>query len=135
MLTMYTRIARPEEEHGVSTPTEYVRLLQVQRIRLARRRLATPEPHVVRDATPIIRQGRWLIECGCGNFPVYDPEWELAVCLNCAAIHRCTAPPRWREVETTLMRRPDPVTRNMEVGETLADLRRENEEHGLGEVA
>ena len=135
MLTTYTRIARPEEEHGVSTPNEYVRLLLVNRARLARRRLSTPAPHIVNDATPIVRQGRWLIACVCGYFPVYDPEWELAVCLNCAAVHRSAPSSNWREAEAVLMRRPDVVTRNMESGETVADLRRENDEHGLGEGA
>ena len=135
----YTRIARPEEEHGVSTPAEYARLLVTHRLALQRRRPSThlrwPEPRLVLGTTPIIRQGRWLIACPCGNYPVYDPMWQLAVCLDCAVIYRCAPPTNWAEVEATLMRRPNVTTRNMEIGESLVDLRRENDAHGLGEGA
>ena len=135
----YLRIARPEEEHGVGTVDDYLRLLDAHRAALRRARpsayLRWPKPRVVTDGTPIVRQGRWLVACPCGNYPVYDPDWHLAVCLDCAAVYHVTPPPRWREIEACLMRRSDVATRNMEAGETLTTLRRENDAHGLGEGA
>ena len=121
------------------TPEAYLRAFQRHRAREQRCRpsshLRWPALHRVTMATPIVRQGRWLITCPCGNYPVYDPEWHLAVCFDCAAVYQVAPPPRWQEIEATLMRRPDVHTRNYEAHETLADLRRENDAHGLGEGA
>lgn len=139
MLTICRRIARPEDAHGVVSPDAYVRILHEHIVKQKRARpsvhLQWPEPHVADPIQPVIQQGRWLVPCPCGNFPSYDPEWQLAVCLDCAAIYKSAPPCDWREIEACLMRRPNAENRNMEHDETLADLRRENDEHGLGEGA
>lgn len=139
MQTTYLRIARPEEEHGASTPEEYLRLFFQHRAQQRRRRpsphLRWPEPRRVTEGAPIVRQGRWLIACACGNYPSYDPAWQLAICFDCAAVYCVRPPAGWAEIEACLMRRSDARNRNVEINETLDDLRRENDAHGLGEGA
>lgn len=141
MQAIYTRIARPTDQHAVASPNAYLRLLATTCAEMTMRRATAfvtyPRPHSVRDAAmrPLIRQGCWIVLCKCGNAPAYDPEWELACCLDCAAIYHVAPPERWREIEATLMRRPRAVNRNCEVGEMLADLRAENDAAGLGEGA
>ena len=139
MLVTCNRIERPEDAHNVRTPAEYMRLLanHIARARASRpsAHIQWPTPHDGGPVTPVISQGRWLVACPCGNYPSYDPEWELAVCLDCAAVYKPKPPARWIDIEQCLMRRPLIVNRNMEAGETLAVLRRENDEHGLGEGA
>lgn len=140
MLVAYKRIARPLDEHGVATPDLYLARL---RKHIAAVRRTRPSPHVVLPAphdgdpalvAPRVRQGRWLILCPCGDAPSYDPDWQLAVCLNCAAVYRDVAPPEgWRDIEAVLMARPELATRNYEPHETVAGLRLENAVHGLKE--
>lgn len=136
----YTRLIRPFELHGVPTPGAYLKLLDVE---LQRMRMQMPSPHVVLPkphhaaaGEVQVRQGRWVVECACAPDACasYDPEWGLAVCLACAAIYVVAPPADWREVEACLMRRPL-LHRNMWHGETLRDLRVENERHALGEGA
>lgn len=132
---IYTRIARPVDVIGADSPQAFVMLLitSLRQRRAARptAHIAWPKPHPALFPAPItIRQGRWVLECPCGSFNSYDPEWAFSVCLSCAAIYQQAPPAEWREIEACLMQR-DQEARNYWQADTLASLQRENQEHGL----
>lgn len=133
----YTRIGRPLEGVNASTPTEYLAIAQSQIDTMRQRRpaLVWPDLHLVETGPhdpPQVRQGRWLVGCACGNWPHYDPDWQMAVCLECAAVYTKVAPPdRWQDAETVLMRRPDYQTRNWLPHESVEALVQENAQHGV----
>ena len=108
-----------------------------------------PLTHVVATAAPMvarINHGKWIASCTCGAprnvVPTPGCIVFLAVLLGWCV--RCGNRPwggGWRtvivppqdervQIEAVLTCRPDPATRNWEPGETVADLIRENREHG-----
>lgn len=131
----YSRIGRPEEEHGARcTSVEAYRCLQAMHFAEAKAkypRKPWPDPFVTATAgTPQIHQGIWKVDCVCGNWPIFDPEWQEACCFTCGAIHQVAPPKDWRDIEAVLLARPEMTTRNYLPGETLDDLRAENFAHG-----
>jgi len=75
--------------------------------------------------------GYWVVMCVCGNAPSAHPDWHLACCFECGAIYRYLDVPIDRaEIESVLVRRPM-AHRHWVVGETVADLARENAAHGV----
>lgn len=132
--TPYNRIGRPLEAHGARTPTEY-RARQAQHIadiKVARPELAWRDPFLSSETpTPFVSGGRWVVMCGCGNAPSYDPDWRLALCFECGASYERVPPPdRSDHGEAVLMARPAMTQRHWLVGETLRDLIAENIAHG-----
>ena len=93
-----------------------------------------------------INHGRWMVACAACNSalvidlmqPVYYMCVECGNAGNGGGWLQVTLPRNWRAIEAELLRRPhgrnpaDAPTRNWEPGETVADLRRENAEHGIG---
>jgi|TARA_Y100000310_G_scaffold98201_1_gene95919 hypothetical protein len=77
-----------------------------------------------------VSDSQWQIVCICGNYPLYDPEWQLACCYSCGAIYEQAPPEEWREIERVLVARPKLGMRHWLPGETLADLVAENLAHG-----
>ena len=78
-----------------------------------------------------IHRGKWVAICPqCANGAVVHPEWPTAPCGECGAVIRVTVPKEWAEIERLLEPRPV-VNQGWLVGETLADLRRENREHKI----
>ncbi len=75
--------------------------------------------------------GMWQLRCGCGNCPSVSPEWGVARCWDCGAVYEGIVIPRAAAIERVLLRRPVLSTRNWAPGETVADLERENAEHGV----
>ena len=80
-----------------------------------------------------VNHGRWLVKCECGGCEkVWEEGWVMCQsCLNAAQGHkyrRTVFPTTRKKIEEILIVRPLP-NRNWSPGETLADLRRENEEH------
>lgn len=82
-----------------------------------------------------VNHGRWLGDCQCGDAPLIDPEWRLAACLHCGAVYSASIelPDDWQAIDAALMKRPDAINRNWTPGETLEDLERENDSHGIAE--
>lgn len=137
----YGRIGRPIEAHNVATPEAY-RAYQARVIAHNRRErpaLAWRDPFEAdpRVVSPIVNGGRWVVVCAsCGNAPLYDPEWELACCVECGATYTGVAPPpAWREIEAALMARPIMATRHWLPSESVADLLADNATHGLPTVS
>lgn len=102
-------------------------------------------PHQLVDdkavpAIAYVNHGRWVADCptGCGGAMLVEPDMPF-VCGNCfnAELHGKWRAVLWPDdkagIETELEKRPLPHTANWLPGETVADLRRENREHGLGE--
>jgi len=95
------------------------------------------EPHGTVLAYVI--RSNWVADCPhCAGTIVVDPD-DLFWCPDCAMQNgdgyplRVIMPKERAEIERLLMRRPNPMTRNWLLNETVQDLSAENEEHGLGE--
>lgn len=130
----YTRIGRPREAHEVQTATAYRRwhAAQIQRAKRARPSLPWRPPFEAQiTARPEIRQGRWVLACPCGNAPSYDPDWQLACCVECGAVYTVAPPPDAAQIEAVLMMRPRMQNRNYLATETVTELRVENLAHGV----
>jgi hypothetical protein len=90
------------------------------------------------DATPMpayINHSRWLVDCACGNgvpVTIGDGPRE-AVCFVCGMVWTNPVfPADESDIERLLVQRRHTPTRNWQPGETVADLHRENDEHGVG---
>lgn len=85
-----------------------------------------------------VRHGRLLVHCPwCPSAEyahVTDRRFFCSHCLNGpvkGAPIRVEWPEDFAQIEAVLIRRPDPMTRNWERGETVADLQAENASHGV----
>jgi len=87
-------------------------------------------------ARAYVNGGNWLWRCECGGCEFVDLDEPVGMCASCWNAHLGH---RWRPVilpvereaiERLLLRRPA-VNRNWHEPETVADLARENREHGL----
>ncbi len=95
-----------------------------------------------------IRQGKWVTVCpntACNGAMVASSVDRYFICSDCANEanqgywFKVVWPRDWAAIEAVLLRRPaiTPMradTRNWERPETVADLERENAEHGLEAV-
>jgi len=90
-------------------------------------------------AQALVARGAWATRCpfcpGAALASRSDPRFFCVDCL-CEAGGYAWVPVEWpedaAEIETALLKRPDPRTRNWVPGETVEDLRRERREHGIG---
>jgi hypothetical protein len=94
-----------------------------------------------------INHGRWLVDClGCNSALVVDLGQLVFMCVECANAgnggkwFQVTVPRNRKAIEAELLKRPwngrnpaEAVNRNWEPGETVATLRQENTDHGIGE--
>lgn len=102
--------------------------------------LADPDEGTLAEDRPVsayVNAGRWLAKCECGGCEYVDLEQLVFMCCNC---WNAEVGHRWRPIvipkqrvaiERLLLKRPDGATRNWRPGETIADLARENREHGV----
>src|SRR5689334_1373498 len=118
------------EFHHVRSPQEYRQLIEMA---MAKRRAhGFPESASVEVPTPItayVDHGRWLIDCECGAANMVQPDWILAGCLACGAIHSHVVIPSDRsEGEAVLNARPREIQRNWWIhrGETVEQLQADN---------
>jgi len=83
-------IMTPRHVHNASSQEDY-RLKQkiyIQQGRAARPELKWCDPWLSLDHPEVlIAGGKWLVFCGCGNYPSVDPGWRLACCFECGAIY------------------------------------------------
>lgn len=86
-----------------------------------------------------VLRSNWVADCPhCNSTSVVQPG-NVFYCPDCGMQGNALKPaalimPAARaDIEATLLKRPDPVTRNWLLTETVVDLQRENAEHGVGE--
>lgn len=112
--------------------------------RLAGRvKVVVPDTDKVATDKPVaaqINRNRWVVLCpDCYNAEFAFLGEPLFFCSNCfnGAVGRLWRPvvfPKNRAaIEAAIKARPLPASRNWSPGETVAQLRRENKEHGLPE--
>jgi hypothetical protein len=137
-----TAIGNPTVIWQLGTPDEYRSFIRARRAAEG----VPPALRVAPDPLPaFVSEGRWVVECPCGNGPSAHPEWLLALCYFCGTEYSVTMPPDWRDVETELLKRPYPHQRNflpdVELGvarklglaeaETLSSIIAENAKAGI----
>ncbi len=133
------RIFGPRELHGIATARQYRTLVKrtMAKGRAAYPALTWPPPHDVPLQPPhriVVNRSRWQVPCDCGNYPLYDPEWQIAGCLDCGAIYVGPPPRLWRQLRDLLLARPRLENRNW-VGEPLDVILAENVANGVGAPA
>lgn len=95
-----------------------------------------------------VSDGRWVLDCDCGNGCLAHPGgsegWPrpIAVCTECGNVYQAVFPKDREKIEAALLARPSPLNRHffphaadaakrgLSRAETLADLQRENDQHG-----
>ena len=94
-----------------------------------------------------INHGRWLVDCpGCNSALVVDLGQPVFMCVECGNAGNegkwfaVTVPDNRKAIEDVLLKRPmngrnpaDAKNRNWEPGETVAALKQENIDHGIGD--
>jgi len=108
-----------------------------------------PEPTAGNTSGEIrarINHGRWLVECpGCNSALVINLSEPVFMCVECGNAGNdgkwfaVTVPTNKTAIETELLKRPwngrnpaEAVNRNWEPGETVAMIKQENTDHGIG---
>ena len=93
-----------------------------------------------------INHGRWLVDCpGCNSALVIALSQPVFMCVECGNAANdgkwftVTVPSNRKAIEAELLKRPmtgrnpaEAINRNWEAGETVAALKQENTEHGIG---
>lgn len=114
-------------------------LVKIVSLEMIRRGLHAPTEITEEEpVTAQVRQGAWMVLCPGPKCKGAELAWEegLFLCLSCFNVaighrlRRSSFPAERRAIETILEPRPLP-NRNWSLGETLADLERENVEHGV----
>jgi len=80
-----------------------------------------------------VNHGRWVANCGtpfCPEAHAVAPG-DRFDCSNCGESFRVSWPLCKPQIERVLERRPVPQTRNWLVGESVSDLKHENQRFGV----
>jgi hypothetical protein len=108
--------------------------------------LEPTEDNIVGEVSARINHGRWIADCsGCNSALVVDLGQLAFMCVECGNSNnggkwlKIILPKNRKAIETELLKRPcngrnpaEAVNRNWEPGETLATLKQENTDHGIG---
>lgn len=80
-----------------------------------------------------VNHGRWITDCpNCKGGAFTHPDWKLACCGECGCVmRRVEFPVAVAAIEVVLLARPTRDVQNWLPDETVADLLRENAEHGV----
>jgi hypothetical protein len=78
-----------------------------------------------------VNHGRWIAGCPACNGAEYVEPREIMTCSSCLASYVVDFPPQFQAIDTLLGKREDETTRNWTQGETVADIARENRDHGI----
>ncbi len=96
------------------------------------------EPPIGKDKVRAeVNHNRWIAKCECGGAEVVDPMYRVFYCLSCfndahkGRTRKVRFPRNYDKIENALEVRPNPYNRCWLVGETIEDLEKENEDHGL----
>lgn len=104
-----------------------------------RGRVTWPGDVDVRESAPrkgsakiMVNRGNWIAECpdGCGYASMMHDANGTLSCPNHRARYSVDWPQDWLEIEAALGKRKE-VNRNMDPGQTLADLLEENLSNGV----
>ena len=134
-------------QHQDLQPEEYLVMVRGMYMRMGFGPL--PEPtgdNTAGQGAARINHGRWLVDCGgCNSALVIDLSALVFMCVECANAANdgkwftVTIPSNREAIEAELLKRPwngrnpaDAKNRNWEPGETVATLRQENTDHGIG---
>ena len=134
-------------QHQDLQPESY--LVMVRRMYMGMGFGQLPEPTAGNTSGEIaarINHGRWLVDCpGCNSALVVDLSEEVFMCVECGNSDNggkwfaVTIPTDRAAIEAELLKRPmngrnpaEAVNRNWESGETVATLKQENIDHGIG---
>ena len=96
-----------------------------------RRNHARPALLLPDQVVAYVNHGRWLADCPCGAKMAVDREWAHGYCAGCGSKALVDWPTvdKMEKIERQLRRRPLPHA-NWLPGETIAELKAENVEHG-----
>jgi len=135
------RFATPES-HYLRTPSgEHLEALPPaeRALRFTKLVPVTMEVHPTREVAARVNEGRWIADCPfCGGAQFTSPDDRRFLCADCGNVEiggkwmRVIWPAVPEAIEDVLVIRPT-ENRHWLPGETAADLRRENAQHGLGE--
>ena len=134
-------------QHQDLQPEPY--LVMVRRMYMGMGFGALYEPHAGNTSGEVsarINHGRWLVDCaGCNSALVVDLSEPVFMCVECGNNHndgkwfKVIVPQDRAAIEAELLKRPwngrnpaEAVNRNWEPGETVATLKQENFDHGIG---
>jgi len=98
------------------------------------------------DIAARINHGRWIVDCqGCNSALVVDLSELVYMCVECGNAAnegkwlKVILPTNRKAIEAELLKRPwngrnpaEAVNRNWSPGETVATLKQENTDHGVG---
>jgi hypothetical protein len=93
-------------------------------------------PDLIAEA--FVNDGRWVVTCGCGGAQLASRARPLFYCLDCAGEAHgfkwlaIVFPRDADAIEAVIARRPDPLSRRWNPGETVEDLTAENAANGVG---
>ncbi len=85
--------------------------------------------------------GRWVVDCECKSAERVDSFPAEVICQACGKTIQVEYPPNRQGIEAVLAHRPPTRAgsrlvhnhRSWRPGETVADLQRENQEHGVSD--
>jgi hypothetical protein len=135
-------------QHQDLQPEPY--LVMVQRMYMGMGFGSLPEPtagNISGEIAARINHGRWLVDCaGCNSALVIDLSDPVFMCVECGNAandgkwFQVTVPGNRKAIEAELLKRPmngrnpaEAVNRNWGPGETVATLKQENTDHGIGD--
>jgi hypothetical protein len=134
-------------QHNDLQPEPYVVMVRRMYMGMGFGPLLDPtEDNILGEVSARINHGRWLVDCdGCNSALVADLGQLAFMCVECGNSNndgkwrRVTVPKNRKAIETELLKRPmngrnpaEAVNRNWEPGETVATLKQENADHGIG---
>lgn len=132
----FSVIKGPRELHSVRSADEY-RAAHARQIAARRSKGHRVSVHEV-SAPKVARvdyESGWIIDCECGAGNSTDPEWRIACCLSCGAIHRhVIVPEEWAVIERLLLARPQQRNRCWRPHETVEDVRAINRDNGVSDA-
>jgi ribosomal protein L37AE/L43A len=134
-------------QHNDLQPEPYLTMVRRMYMGMGFGPLPDPtEDNTFGEVSARINHGRWLVDCpGCNSALIVDLGQLTFMCVECGNNHnggkwlRVTVPRNRSAIETELLKRPmngrnpaEAVNRNWEPGETVAILKQENTDHGIG---
>jgi len=134
-------------QHQDLQPEDYLVMVRGMYMRMGFGQLPDPtEDNTSGTVAARINHGRWLVDCaGCNSALVVDLSQPVFMCVECGNAANdgkwftVTVPTNRKSIEAELLKRPingrnpaEAVNRNWEPGETVAALKQENTEHGIG---
>ena len=134
-------------QHQDLQPEPYLTMVRGMYMRMGFGPLPDPtEANISGEVAARINQGRWLVDCpGCNSALVVDLSQPVFMCVECGNAandgkwFQVTIPTNRKAIEAELLKRPwngrnpaDAKNRNWEPGETVATLKQENTDHGIG---